>query len=47
MVPDDYLRGHGTFVSPADGELKSSVAGTVERINKLVTVRPFKVRPFT
>ena len=43
-VPDDYLRGHGTFVSPTDGELHSSVAGTIERVNKLVSVRPFRVR---
>ena len=44
LVPEGYLRGHGTFVSLSDKELHSSVAGTIERVNKLVSVRPFKVR---
>lgn len=35
-------RGHGTYV---DGEkLIASVAGIVERVNKLICVRPFKTR---
>ena len=42
-VPEGFLRGHGTFVSTQDGELHSSVAGTIERVNKLVSVRPFRV----
>lgn len=37
-----YMRGHGTYV---DGDkLTASVAGVVERVNKLICVRPFKTR---
>ena len=37
-----FLRGHGTYV---EGEkLIASVAGIVERVNKLICVRPFKTR---
>jgi exosome complex RNA-binding protein Rrp4 len=37
----DY-RGHGTYV---DGdEVVASVAGTIERVNKLVTVRALRTR---
>lgn len=37
-----YMRGHGTYV---DGDkLIASVAGVVERVNKLICVRPFKTR---
>lgn len=38
-----YLRGHGTY---ADGEnmVVSAVAGVVERVNKLLSVRPLKTR---
>lgn len=32
-----YMRGHGTFLSP-EGELRSSVAGKVTKINKLISV---------
>lgn len=42
-VPEGFLRGHGTFMSE-DGHLHSSVSGVVERVNKLVSVQPFKVR---
>lgn len=36
------MRGHGTY---ADGDdLKASVAGIIERVNKLVLVRPLKSR---
>ncbi|KAG6332512.1 hypothetical protein ID866_6574 [Astraeus odoratus] len=38
----DFMRGHGTYV---DKELViASVAGTVERVNKLVTVRAVRAR---
>ncbi|KAJ2552355.1 Exosome complex component rrp4 [Coemansia sp. RSA 1933] len=37
-----YMRGHGTFVE--NGTIYSSVAGAIERINKLVSVRPLKQR---
>ncbi|KAI8148735.1 exosome complex exonuclease RRP4 [Fennellomyces sp. T-0311] len=38
-----FMRGHGTY---ADGEnvVVSSVAGAVERVNKLLSVRPLKTR---
>jgi len=35
-------RGHGTYVQ--DQEVVASVAGTVERVNKLITVRPVRTR---
>ncbi|KAL0955158.1 hypothetical protein HGRIS_004067 [Hohenbuehelia grisea] len=37
-----FMRGHGTYVN--DEEVIASVAGTVERVNKLVTVRPVRTR---
>ncbi|RUS22588.1 hypothetical protein BC937DRAFT_88349 [Endogone sp. FLAS-F59071] len=38
-----YMRGHGTYVED-EGTVISSVAGVVERVNKLITVRPLKTR---
>ncbi|KLO18000.1 hypothetical protein SCHPADRAFT_913403 [Schizopora paradoxa] len=37
-----FMRGHGTYVE--DDEVIASVAGTVERVNKLITVRPLQTR---
>jgi len=37
-----FMRGHGTYVD--DDEVIASVAGTVERVNKLITVRPLQTR---
>ncbi|NWH70369.1 EXOS2 protein, partial [Piaya cayana] len=37
-----YMRGHGTYVE--DEKLIASVAGTVERVNKLVCVKALKTR---
>lgn len=37
-----FLRGHGTYVK--GGMLVAAVAGIVERVNKLVSVRPYKAR---
>ena len=37
-----FMRGHGTYV--ANSKLVSSVAGLVEPINKLISVRPRKTR---
>ncbi|KAG8725662.1 exosome non-catalytic core subunit rrp4 [Ceratobasidium sp. 428] len=37
-----FMRGHGTFVE--DEQVIASVAGTVERVNKLVSVKPVKSR---
>ncbi|KAK9834028.1 hypothetical protein WJX81_004480 [Elliptochloris bilobata] len=46
IVPTDmqegFLRGHGTQV--VDGQLMATVCGRVERINKLVSVRPLRNR---
>lgn len=41
-MDDGFLRGHGTRV--ADGRLLATVCGTVERVNKLVSVRPLRTR---
>ncbi|KAI9203465.1 uncharacterized protein BJ171DRAFT_425308 [Polychytrium aggregatum] len=38
-----FMRGHGTYL--VDGErLISSVAGVVERVNKLISVKPLRTR---
>lgn len=39
-----WMRGHGTYVSPATTSIISSVAGTVTRTNKLLSVRPLRAR---
>eukprot|EP00271_Cylindrocystis_brebissonii_P016426 TRINITY_DN39970_c0_g1_i1.p1 TRINITY_DN39970_c0_g1~~TRINITY_DN39970_c0_g1_i1.p1 ORF type:complete len:406 (-),score=83.55 TRINITY_DN39970_c0_g1_i1:247-1464(-) len=42
-----FLRGHGTLVVPrGDGseDLRAAVCGVVERVNKLVSVRPLRSR---
>jgi len=36
------MLGHGTYIE--DEEVIASVAGTVERVNKLITVRPLQTR---
>ena len=40
---DQFLRGHGTYVERVEHEdrLVASVCGTIQRINKLITVVPF------
>ena len=43
-VPSGYLRGHGTTLSESTGGLRASVVGTVERVSKLVSVRPPRAR---
>ncbi|GAA6021626.1 hypothetical protein JCM10207_008089 [Rhodosporidiobolus poonsookiae] len=37
-----WMRGHGTYVQ--DDKVLASVAGTVERVNKLVSVRPLRTK---
>ncbi|XP_046567551.1 exosome complex component RRP4-like [Haliotis rubra] len=37
-----FMRGHGTYME--DEKLHSSVAGVVERVNKLICVKPLKTR---
>ncbi|KAK3937901.1 exosome complex component rrp4 [Diplogelasinospora grovesii] len=46
VITDDpqWMRGHGTYVSPAATSIISSVAGTVTRTNKLLSVRPLRAR---
>lgn len=39
----EFMRGHGTLQT-SDGALYSTLAGTVQRINKLLTVSPLKSR---
>lgn len=43
-----YLRGHGTYVEEGENgqppRLVACVAGVVERVNKLISVRPIKSR---
>ena len=35
-----FFRGHGTYVE--ESNVVSSVAGTIERVNKLISVRPLR-----
>lgn len=37
-----FMRGHGTYIE--NDSLIACVAGKVERVNKLVSVRPLKTR---
>ncbi|GAA6059728.1 hypothetical protein JCM10212_000256 [Sporobolomyces blumeae] len=37
-----WMRGHGTYVQ--DDQVLASVAGTLERVNKLVSVRPLRTK---
>ena len=37
-------RGHGTFMTPAGTSIIATVAGTVQRTNKLLSVRPIRAR---
>ncbi|KAI1006102.1 hypothetical protein K3495_g2117 [Podosphaera aphanis] len=45
-VTDDpqWMRGHGTYVPPFSTEIKAAVAGTVQKTNKLLSVRPLRAR---
>lgn len=38
------FRGHGTYVNNENGEIKASVAGVMEKVNKLISIRPLKSR---
>eukprot|EP00729_Bicosta_minor_P009618 gene9618-17642_t len=37
-----FMRGHGTYL--LEGKLLASVAGVVEKVNKLISVRPLRTR---
>ncbi|XP_012242998.1 uncharacterized protein LOC100747413 [Bombus impatiens] len=39
----DFLRGHGTYVDD-ENTLRASVAGVLEKVNKLISIRPLKAR---
>ncbi|KAJ9475053.1 Exosome complex component RRP4 [Pseudozyma hubeiensis] len=39
-----FMKGHGTFLSSNTDEILSSMCGTVERVNKLISVRPARSR---
>lgn len=39
-----FMRGHGTYMSQGEEVLCASVAGVVERVNKLISVTPTKTR---
>lgn len=39
-----FMKGHGTFLSADTDEILSSMCGTVERVNKLISVRPARSR---
>lgn len=38
----DFMRGHGTYTE--DDSLKASVAGVMQKVNKLICIRPLKSR---
>ncbi|PHH50277.1 Exosome complex component rrp4 [Ceratocystis fimbriata CBS 114723] len=46
VITDDtqYMRGHGTYILPDSTEIISSVAGVVQRTNKLISVQPLHAR---
>ncbi|SPC61353.1 related to RRP4 - 3`-5` exoribonuclease [Ustilago sp. UG-2017b] len=39
-----FMKGHGTFLSSNSDEILSLMCGTVERVNKLISVRPARSR---
>ncbi|KAL3424289.1 exosome complex exonuclease RRP4 [Phlyctema vagabunda] len=45
-VTDDpqWMRGHGTYVAPSSTEIVATVAGTIQKTNKLLSVRPLRAR---
>ena len=45
-ITDDpqWMRGHGTFTEPESAAIKSTVAGTVQKTNKLISVKPLRAR---
>jgi len=40
---DHLIRGHGTYVDD-EKTLRASVAGILEKVNKLISIRPLKAR---
>ncbi|KAK4229331.1 exosome complex component rrp4 [Podospora fimiseda] len=45
ITPDpQWMRGHGTYIPPQTTDITSSLAGTITRTNKLISVRPLRAR---
>jgi len=46
IITDDpqWMRGHGTYVPTGSTEIVATVAGTVQKTNKLLSVRPIRAR---
>lgn len=40
----NLFSGHGTYLDSENGRIMASVAGRVERVNKLICVKPLKTR---
>ncbi|KZZ89129.1 hypothetical protein AAL_07777 [Moelleriella libera RCEF 2490] len=39
-----WMRGHGTYIPPSTSAITSSLAGTLTKTNKLLSVRPLRAR---
>lgn len=39
-----YMRGHGCYIDPTYSEIVSLLSGSVDRVNKLISVRPVRTR---
>ncbi|KOC07209.1 exoribonuclease complex, subunit Rrp4 [Aspergillus flavus] len=46
IVTDDpqWMRGHGTYINPLSTSIIATVAGTVQKTNKLLSVQPLRAR---
>ncbi|KAJ8059668.1 hypothetical protein OCU04_011317 [Sclerotinia nivalis] len=44
FIANNTSRGHGTYVAPGSTEIIGTVAGTVQKTNKLLSVRPLRAR---
>lgn len=46
QVTDDpqWMRGHGTFIQPQTTSIQATVAGTLQKTNKLISIRPLRAR---
>lgn len=39
-----WMRGHGTFCTPRDATIRSTLAGTLQKTNKLLSIVPLRAR---
>lgn len=39
-----FMRGHGCYLDAARGDIVSSLSGTLDKVNKLISVRPVRTR---